>query len=130
LCDLIRGGEAGDGDVRVLDDDAVLYVDPLYGGQCSGRGVIRSDELSDDSERLVGVDDLSRAVEGLIAHSEGIEVATGWIAEVIAACADKFARDITGVGCKLGRDGVSFPEIHFVAARAKGTVDINLTDIA
>jgi len=71
---------AGEVCSRVLNDLPVLHVDPPDFGQVAVGRTVGGDELSDNGDRLVGVDSLARAEEIGRPHAERVEVASVLIA--------------------------------------------------
>ena len=113
---------------RLVPDFASLDVLATDLDKIAASGVIRGDELSHNGERLGGVDGLARAVERLVAHPEGVEVATIPVAVTLVAVtvarATSFVRSASGVARSAGVGGhsvgdlVGLPDIHFIAAGA------------
>lgn len=122
--DGVEGGQSRDVAVAVLDDDAVLNVDTTDFAEGTGGGVVARQELGDDGEYRVGIDGQARSVEGFVTHTEGVEVAAVGVAQTVVAVGDRalftsaFGLTLNGtwVGGECSRDGVGFPNIHFVAA--------------
>ena len=83
--DLVRGRDAGNISVRILDDLAVLDVDAADSAQVTSVGAISSDKLRDNSENRVGIDGLAGAVEAGIAQAIGVEVASIGVADAVVA---------------------------------------------
>jgi hypothetical protein len=112
-----------------LDDYAVLDVDTVDLREGAGGGIVASDELSDDGQLLGGVDGLVWSVEGGVAHTVSVEIATiGITVSAIAVCdgafftgTDSLTLDGTWVRGESRGDGVGFPDIHFSAARTVHT---------
>lgn len=123
--DSLNGGGRGLEDDTVLDEDAADLSEVA-----SGR-VVRGQELSDDCDRLGGVDCEARAEERFRAHAEGVEVASILVAETILALvtvtalgvafAASLARDGADVRGDCSTHGVGFPNIHFVTAGSELT---------
>lgn len=72
-------GDTRDLGLRVGDDHVVLDVETLDLVEVSGVGTIISEELGNNRERLGGVDSLTRSVEGEVAHTVGVEIASSLI---------------------------------------------------
>jgi len=68
--------DTGDVGRGLLPDLAALNVQTTDLDKVAAVGVVRGDELGHNGERLLGVDCLARAVERLVAHAEGVEIAT------------------------------------------------------
>lgn len=113
----------------VRDDHTVLDVETTDFRKSTGGGVVGSQELSDNGEFRVGIDGQARSVEAGVSHTEGVEIATGLIADTCSSVgcralgastfslADVRAR-VRSVGGSLG---VGFPDIHFAAASTHGS---------
>jgi len=126
--DGVVGGHAGDVDLGVLDNLAVLDVETTDLGERAAGRVVVGEELSDDGELGVGVDGLSGAVETLVAHTVRVEVTTVGVANAsvsvvctTASCAAAAGgrSAVTRMGGVGSRNGVGLPDIHLVTA---GTV--------
>lgn len=123
--DRVAGGDAGDIDLGVLDDNVVLDIQTTDLGKWAGGGAVSSNELGDDGELGVGVDSLAGSVELLLAETVGVEVTAVFVAETAvpvvtitalgagAACLPDRAARMGSVG---SRDGVGLPEVHLGAA--------------
>lgn len=74
--DLVRGGNAWDIRVGLLNDLAVLDIQATDGSQSAGGGIIAGDELSYDSHLGLGVHEAGSTIEGLVSPSVRVEVAT------------------------------------------------------
>lgn len=74
-------GDAGDGGLRVRNDDTVLNIESLDLGKGAGGGAVGGDELGDDSEDLGGVNSETSTVEVSVAHSVGVEIASISVAQ-------------------------------------------------
>ena len=127
---VVRGGESGDVDVGVLNDDAVLNVDAADLAEGAGSSSVVGEELGDDGELLGGVDGHASTVEGGVAHAEGVEVAAIGVADGVVAAGGSASVVGSAVAARLGTncagvrsDGsgvvVGLPDIHLVTA---GTV--------
>jgi len=125
----VVSGHTGDVDFRVLDNLTVLNIQTSDFAKATARTVGARQELGDDREFLGGVDDEVGTVEAVITHTEGVEVATIGIAETSvsvggtavsasAHCLSLNAAWVGSIGC---RDGVGFPNVHFIAARSRVT---------
>jgi len=131
FCDAVVGWDTCSWEVhdRVGDDDVVLNVEPLDLREGPRGSVVVGNELGDDGERLGSVDGVARArpVEGLVTHSEGVEVATVGIAEgaALGSCACELPSDVAWVRCELGVYVVGFPEVHFVTASTKRAIEVH-----
>ena len=68
--------DAGDVDLGVLEDLAILDVETTDLSESAGGGVVGGEELSNDGELLLGVNGSTRAKEGLVTHTPGVEVTT------------------------------------------------------
>lgn len=79
--DGVAGGDAGDVDLGVLDDNVVLDIQTTDLGKRAGSGAIGSNKLGDDGELGVGVDGLAGSVELLLAETVGVEVTAVFVAE-------------------------------------------------
>lgn len=77
--DVVDRVDARDGRDGVGDHRAALHVEALDGLEVAGVGARVRDELRHDGEGLGGVDRLGGAVEVLVAHAEGVEVAAVWV---------------------------------------------------
>lgn len=111
----------------VLNDLAVLNVEPANLRESTRIRTIACNELCNDGELLGRVDGSTGAVERGITHAVAVEVTAVFIADtrvalVTIAAVGPFATGLTvdtadmrGVG---GRDAICFPNIHFVAAGA------------
>lgn len=122
---VVDASDVGDG---VLNHLAVLHVDTLDRFEGPGVSAVGSDKFGNDSEFARGVHNLAWAVEALVAHAKGIEVAAVLVTDAVVA-----AVAITALSCTLadiqaslvarmwsvrGRNGVGFPDVHLVAAGA------------
>ena len=128
VSDGVAGVDSGDGDLGVLDDFAVLDVETTDLGEVTGAGPVRGNELGDDGEFLAGVDGLAFTEEGLVTHTEGVEVASVFVADTtvtivavttLSAGASGLTVGAANVRGVCGSVGVGFPDIHLAAA---GTV--------
>jgi len=68
--------DTGDVGRGLLPDLATLDVQTTDLDKVTAFGVVGGDELSYNGDRLLGVDRLARAIEGLVAHAERVEIAT------------------------------------------------------
>lgn len=124
--DGVAGGHASDVDLGVLDDLAALHVNAADLAERARGGTGVRDELGHDGHLGARVDGEALAVERLVAHAEGVEIATVGIADALVPAVDGavfasaavHARDGAGVRGVGGRDGVGLPDIHLIAARA------------
>ncbi|KAG6805268.1 hypothetical protein H0H87_004686, partial [Tephrocybe sp. NHM501043] len=90
-------------------------------------GAIGGDELGDNGEFLGGIDLEARAIEGLVAHTVGVEIATVGIANGGIAVGSTAGSTLTArktgrrawVGSVGGGNLVGLPDIHLITA---GTV--------
>lgn len=119
----VEGGQSWDVAVAVLDDDTVLNVDTTNFAEGAGGSVVARQELGDDGEYGVSIDGQARSVEGLVTHTEGVEVAAVGVAQTVVSVSDRalftsafgLTLNATWVGGECRRDGVGFPNIHLVA---------------
>lgn len=112
----------------LIEDLTTLNVFATDLDEVAVGGVVGSNELSDDSERLGGVDGLARAVECSVAHSERVEVAAVLVTEtLVSVTGARSAISIIGAGGVARntdvwshgvRDAVRLPDVHLVTARA------------
>lgn len=104
----------------VSKDNAVLDVEAANRLEGSGGGVIRSDELGDNCDLLVGVDLLARAEEGSVAHAVRVEVTSILVtdASVSVVC-------VTAVGTGAAREAVALAGVRSVG----GGVLVGLPDV-
>lgn len=121
----IDGLEAGNVDLGVLDDLAILDVEAANLSELAGRGAVVSNELGHKRKLLVGVDGLSGTKEGLVAQTVGVEIAAVGVANTIVTVSGGVAfrsaapigsGDRARVGCKGIGDLVGLPDIKLVAA--------------
>ena len=109
ITDIIPG-HAGDLGLGVGDDDPVLDVESVDGGEGTGRGAVGGEELSHDGEGLGGVDCHGGPEEGRVAHAVGVEIAAVGVAEggvagvdtaigARACCLFGDGAGVTWVGC-------------------------------
>jgi hypothetical protein len=102
----------------VLDDLAILDV---QAADLSEDAVGRW-ELGDNGEGAGSVNDQTGAVEGAVAEGVVVVAAAVLVANsggfTFRACAGVDAIDAAGVGGVGGGSIVSFPDVHFIAARA------------
>ena len=119
---------AGDVDFGVLDNLAALDVEATDLRERAARRVVVGKELSDDGELGVGVDSLAGAVEVLVTHTVGVEIATVGVADATVAVVGTTASctaaaaglgPVAGVRSIGSGNGVGLPNIHLVTA---GTV--------
>jgi hypothetical protein len=80
--------DTGDSGLRVGKGLAILNVEALDFAQGTGGCTILGDELGDDGEWLGGVDCLTSTVEGLVAHSVGVEITSVGITEGGVSCSN------------------------------------------
>lgn len=130
LGDGVVRSHAGDVDLAVLDDLAVLHVDAANFLESARSSAAVGDELSDDSHLLGGIDRLARAVEVLVAHAERVEIAPVGIAGTAVAVAGARATTtrvaraarlldiVARMGSDSRRDRVGLPDVHLVTAAA------------
>jgi hypothetical protein len=105
----------------LLPDLAALNVQTTDLDKVAAFGVVGGDELSHNGDRLLGVDRLARAVERLVAHAEGVEIATVSVAVTVVSVAIAVAAGgVSGAGAVSGHtrvrsegvgDGVRLPDI-------------------
>lgn len=119
--------DAGPGRLRVGDHLAVLHVEALDLLEGAAGGAVVGDELGDDGKLALGVDGHARAVEGLVALAEGVEITSVGVAgAAVAVGAVGATAGITGAHHLAGRvarmggegrgDAVGLPDIHLRAA--------------
>jgi len=104
--DGVVGGETGECGEGVGDDLAILDVEAADLREGARGGVVVGDELRDDGELGGGIDELARAVERLVTHTEGVEVTTIGVTDTVVAGGDgavlaraaSLTRDGTGMG--------------------------------
>ena len=112
----------------LLDDSAALDPDTTDLNEFTSVSHIISDELSNDGNLGVGVDGLSWSVEAGGTLTVRVEIATVLVDDsvvsvaTVTAVGGVVATEETGVtgwmwGVGVG-DGVGFPDVHLVAARA------------
>ena len=100
-----------------------MYVEALDLGEGTGGAAIGSDELSDNSDGLAGIDCLSNTEESCVAHAVWVEVTSvcvtfaGVASAVIAGAHSEIVR-LAGVRCHSVGHGVCFPDIHLRATAA------------
>lgn len=80
----------------LLEDLATLDVNTADLLKVAGVSAVGGDELGDNGERLLGIDRLARAVERLVAHAEGVEVATIPVAVAFVSVAITVAAGLVG----------------------------------
>ena len=129
--DRVVARDTGNGGDGVLDDLAVLNVDAADLSEVTGLGAVGSEELGNDGDGLGGVDGETGAEEGLVAHAEGVEVASVLVAESVVAVVGAVTAVVASAGSLLsdGADvrgeglahGVTLPDVHLRAARAGRT---------
>jgi hypothetical protein len=130
-CDRVSGDAA---DIRggVGDDLSILHVDTLDLAEGAGVGTVAGDELSDNGHLRLGVDGHAGAVEALVAHAEGVEVASIGIAgtgvagggvssTTFVALAHGLFGAVARVRSESSGDAVGFPDIHLRAASSVAT---------
>ena len=121
--------DTGDGGLSVGNDFAILDVETLDLGQGAGVSSVISQKLGNESEWGVGIDDATRAIEGLISLAESIEVTSigvaGTAISVVTVCPTarvSSAPDLPGlvawVRSECRRDAVGLPNVHLSTARA------------
>lgn len=122
-------GIPGNGGLGVGDDFAVLDVETLDLREGASVGSVVGQELSDQCERRVGIDNLARAIERVIALTEGVKVTSVRVAgAAISVAAVGSTTGVSGahglsgliarVGSERRGDAVGFPDIHFSTAGA------------
>lgn len=125
LGDGVGGVDAGDTRHAVGDDCTVLDVEAADLSEVAAGGAVVGNELGDDGELLAGVDGHALAEEGLVAHTEGVEVATIGVTEAVvpvvtlAALSTRAASldiDSAGMRGECSTHGVGLPDVHLVAA--------------
>ena len=112
---------------RLVPDLASLDVLTTDLNKIAVGSVVRGDELSHHGERLGGVDGLAWAVERLVAHPVGVEVATIPVAVALVAVtvarATSLIRSASGVARSAGVGGhsvgdlVGLPNVHLCNRR-------------
>lgn len=132
-CAEVRGdrvsGDTANVRGRVGDNLSVLHVDALDLAEGAGVGAVAGDELSNNGHLGLGVDGLARAEEGLVTHTEGVEVTSIGIAGscvasggVSSATLVALAHGLFGALARVRSVGsgnaVGFPDIHLRAARS------------
>ena len=125
--DGVDGVDAWDVDYAVLDDLAVLDVDAANFREVAVGGSVGRDELSDNGELPAGVDGLAFTEEGLVTHTEGVEVASVFVADTtvtivavttLSAGASGLTVGAANVRGVCGSVGVGLPDIHLVTTGA------------
>ena len=116
----------------VGDNLVVLDPEALNLGELALVGAVGGDELGHDGHRGLGVDGVAGAVEGFVAHAEGVEVASVGVASAgvaglgvgaaaLVALAHSLLNSVARVG-SIGRgDAVGLPDVHLGAAGAVAT---------
>jgi len=111
----------------LLEDLATLDVQTADLDEVAILSVVGGDELSHNGNRLLGVDRLARAIERLVAHAEGVEVATVSVTVASVSAVTGAARSVGGAGAVAGvarvrservGDAVGLPDVHLVTARS------------
>ena len=120
-------GLAVHGHDGVLDDMAVLHVQPANLDQRAGGGVVLGVELRDNGHGLGGVDFEVVAVEVVRAQRVRVEPAAGLVAHAVRLALGTAAlvqlRDVARVRRVARGPRVRLPDVHLVAARA-GALDV------
>jgi hypothetical protein len=99
--------DTGDVGRGLLPDLATLDVQTTDLDKVAAFGVVGGDELSYNGDRLLGVDRLARAIKGLVAHAEGVEIATVSVAVASVSVAITVAAGgVRGAGAVAGNAGV------------------------
>lgn len=118
---------AGDVDLRVLDDVAVLYVQATDLSQITRARVVGGDKLGNDSELGTCVDSQARAEERLVTHTERVEVAAVLVTHAVVPVVTLTAvRTLTAslacnsayVRSNCRSHGVRLPDVHLDTARS------------
>lgn len=104
-------GDAGDGGLRVRDDNAVLDVESFDLGKGAAGGAVGGDELGDNGEDLAGVDGKTSTVEVGVAHSVGVEITSIGVAQGGVTSANAA---VSASASGLGGDG-TWVTAHFVS---------------
>jgi len=86
----------------LLEDLATLDVQTADLDEVAILSVVGGDELSHNGNRLLGVDRLARAIERLVAHAEGVEVATVSVTVASVSAVTGAARSVGGAGAVAG----------------------------
>jgi hypothetical protein len=106
LAELVGDGVTGDTSdigLGLLEDLAALDVYTADLSKVAGVGAVGGDELGHNGDRLLGVDRLTRTVEGLVAHAEGVEVAAVSVAvAVVSVAIARAAGFVGGAGAVAG----------------------------
>jgi len=123
IADRVVSSHTGDVDFGVGDDFATLNVDATDLLEVAGGGTIGGQELSDDSHGLGGIDGETSAVEGLVTHTERVEVATSLVTGRRTSCSGATVEAIGSARMRGIRGGhvVGFPNVHLVTARSPVT---------
>jgi len=118
-------------DLGVLDDLSVLQVDTANFRELTSATVAASEELCDNSHLLGGIDSLALTQEGLVAHTERVEVTAVLVARRVVtiswattsiAITTLLGNVLTGVGCDRGGHAVGLPDVHLHTAGAVLTI--------
>lgn len=123
------GVNAGDVDLGVLNDLAVLDVEAADLGESAGGGVVGGKELGDDGELGLGVNGHAGTEESLVAHAEGVEVTTILVADAAVAVVTITALSTLAALASSARvrsvgssHRVGFPDVHLRTAGAVGAL--------
>jgi hypothetical protein len=106
LAELVGNGVTGDTSdigLGLLEDLAALDVYTADLSKVAGVGAVGGDELGHNGDRLLGVDRLTRTVERLVAHAEGVEVTAVSVAvAVVSVAIARAAGFVGGAGAVAG----------------------------
>lgn len=104
----------------VLDDLAVLDVEPSDLIQIATAGAIGRDELGDNREGFGGVDGHAWSIVKMIIQAIRVEVASSFITDTIVTTRSSTAAGLTLDGADVrsvcSAEGIGFPDVHLDAA--------------
>lgn len=126
--DGVDGVNSWDGNGGVLDDLAILNVETTDLVEVTVGSTVSRDELSDDGELAACVDGHTFAKESLVAHTEGVEIASVLITNssvplVVVTAVSARAFGLTVDGARVRSEGsgivVGLPNVHLGTASSK-----------
>mmetsp|Transcript_30163 Transcript_30163/g.99792 ORF Transcript_30163/g.99792 Transcript_30163/m.99792 type:complete len:489 (+) Transcript_30163:261-1727(+) len=117
--------------LRILNDIAILDVEPSDLGQLASIGTVLGQELRHDGDGPVRVDGSVGPEERLVSHAEGIELATVLVAKAlvilvpvaitaIRACAPSRPNAAARMSCHGCSHAIGLKYVHFCATRTSG----------